>query len=233
MQRKNNFNEIVNFLFEVGTAKNIVRSHHQVINWSNDTIASHSFRVAIIGLILANLEKVGKEDKSSSSSTELQKEVKVRKRMKFSCDFAAARVNEDKVLKMCLLHDLAELRTGDANFINKFYRVENEEKAIQDQWENIVGGKELISLLKEYNERKSKEAIIAKDADILDQIFLQKEYLSHRPYDFKKWHTYHEKKLKTKSALKIAQIVFKNESINWVYDFAGLLKGNKKKKSQK
>lgn len=194
MQRKNNFNEIVNFLFEVGTAKNIVRSHYQVINWSNDTIASHSFRVAIIGLILANLEKV----------------------------------NEDKVLKMCLLHDLAELRTGDANFINKFYRTENEEKAIQDQWENIVGGKELISLLKEYNERKSKEAIIAKDADILDQIFLQKEYLSHRPYDFKKWHTYHEKKLKTKSALKIARLVFKTETMDWVYELGGLIKKNKK-----
>ena len=210
MQRKNNFNEIVNFLFEVGTAKNIVRSHRQVINWSNDTIASHSFRVAIIGLILANLEKVGKEDKSSSSP------------------FAAARVNGDKVLKMCLLHDLAELRTGDANFINKFYRTENEEKAIQDQWENIVGGKELISLLKEYNERKSKEAIIAKDADILDQIFLQKEYLSHRPYDFKKWHTYHEKKLKTKSALKIARLVFKIEIMDWVYELGGLIKKNKK-----
>ncbi len=62
--------------------------------------------------------------------------------------------------------------------------------------------------------------------------FLQKEYLSERPYDFKKWHVYHEKRLKTKSALKISQMVFKTESMDWVYDFAGLLKGNKKKKSK-
>jgi len=199
MQRKNNLKTIVNFLYEVGTAKNIVRSHHQTINWSNDTIAAHSFRVAIIGLILSNLEKV----------------------------------NEDKVLKMCLLHDLAELRTGDANFLNKYYRVENEEKAISDQWQDIVGGKKIISLLKEYDERKSREAIVAKDADILEQIFLQKEYLSHRPYDFKKWHIYHEKKLKTKSALKIAHLVFKTESMDWVYDFGGLLKQNKHKKLRK
>ena len=193
---KKNLKTIVNFLYEVGTAKNIVRSHHQTINWSNDTIASHSFRVAIIGLILADLE----------------------------------RVNEDKVMKMCLLHDLAELRTGDANFINKFYRIENEEKAIQDQWKDIVGGKKVISLLREYNKRKSKEAKVAKDADILDQIFLQKEYLSHRPYDLKKWHAHHEKKLKTRSAFKIARLVFKTETLDWVYDFAGLLKQNKKKK---
>jgi putative hydrolase of HD superfamily len=197
--KKNNLKTIVNFLYEVGTARNIVRSHYQVIRNANDTIAAHSFRVAIIGLILAELEKA----------------------------------NEDKVLKMCLLHDLAELRTGDANFINKYYRVEDEEKAIQDQWKDIVGGKKVISLLKEYNERKSKEAKVAKDADILDQIFLQKEYLSQRPYDFKKWHNYHEKRLKTKSALQIARLVFKTESMDWVYDFAGLLKQNKKKKSKK
>lgn len=192
--KKNNLKTIVNFLYEVGTAKNIVRSHHQVIKNANDTIATHSFRTAIIGLILAELEET----------------------------------NEDKVLKMCLLHDLAELRTGDANFINKFYRTENEEKAIQDQWKHIIGGKEVISLLKEYNERKSKEAIIAKDADILDQIFLQKEYLSHRPYDFKKWHNHHEKRLKTKSALKIARLVLRTETMDWVYELGGLIKKNKK-----
>jgi putative hydrolase of HD superfamily len=192
--RKNNLKTIVNFLYEVGTAKNIVRSHHQVINWSNDTIASHSFRVAIIGLILAEMEKA----------------------------------DQDKVVKMCLLHDLAELRTGDANFVNKFYRVESEEKAIYDQWKEIVGGKKIIFLLKEYNKKKSKEAIIAKDADILDQIFLQKEYLSHRPYDFKKWHTNHEKKLKTKSGLKIARLVLKTEIMDWVYELGGLIKKNKK-----
>ena len=186
--------KIINFLYEVGTAKNLIRCHHQLIKESTDTIATHSFRVAIIGLILAKLERVN---------------------------------NEDRVLKMCLLHDLAELRTGDANFLNKYYRVENEEKAIQDQWQDIIGGKEIISLLKEYNKGNSREAIVAKDADILEQIFLQKEYLSEKPYDFKKWHLYHQKRLKTKSALKIARLVPKTETMDWVYIFAGLSKKNK------
>jgi len=39
--------------------------------------------------------------------------------------------------------------------------------------------------------------------------------------------------LKTKSALQIARLVFKTESMDWVYDFAGLLKQNKKKKLHK
>jgi putative hydrolase of HD superfamily len=194
MKRRNNLKKIVNFLYEVGTARNLVRSHYQVIKNANDTIAAHSFRVAIIGLILAELENV----------------------------------SQDRVLKMCLLHDLAELRTGDANFLNQYYRVENEEKAIEDQWKNIAGGKKVISLLKEYNTRKSKEARVSKDADILDQIFLQKEYLSQSPYDFKKWHDYKECQLKTKSALKIARLVLKTGSMDWVYDFANSIKKNKK-----
>lgn len=197
MRRKNSLKEIVNFLFEVGTARNIIRSHCQAIKEADDTIAAHSFRTAIIGLILAKMEDV----------------------------------DEDKVFKMCLLHDLAELRTGDANFINKHYRTENEEKAVRDQWKNIIGGKKIISLLKEYNDRKSKEARVSKDADILDQIFLQKEYLSQSPYDFKKWHDYAEHQIKTRSALKIAQLVFRTRAMDWVYDFADSVK--KKKRSKK
>jgi len=195
MKKRNNFKTIVNFLYEVGTARNIVRGHRQVLQNANDTIASHSFRVAIIGLILAELEQV----------------------------------NTDKVVKMCLLHDLAELRTGDANFLNKYYRVENEEKAIDDQWKEIVGGKKAISLLKEYNERKSKESQVAKDADNLEQIFLQKEYLPENSYDLKRWHRHIEEKLETKSAFKIAKLVFKTRPIDWVYEFSDSIEHHKKK----
>jgi putative hydrolase of HD superfamily len=193
MKRKNNLKlkEIVNFLYEVGTSRNIIRGHHQYLRNANDSIAAHSFRTAIIGLILAELEKIE---------------------------------NKDKVLKMALFHDLAEVRTGDANFLNSFYRIEKEEKAIKDQWKNIKGGKEIISLLKEYNERKTKEAIVAKDADYLDQIFLQKEYLPENSYDLRKWHNHIEKQIKTKSALKIAKLAFKTRPIGWLYDFGDSVK---------
>ncbi|MDD5146077.1 MAG: HD domain-containing protein [Candidatus Pacebacteria bacterium] len=178
--------KIVNFFFEVGTAKNLLRNHHQVLKQSNDTIASHSFRTAIIGLVLADMEKANKE----------------------------------KVVQMCLLHDVAELRTGDANFINKFYRVENEENAIKEQWDDIPGGKELVRLLSEYNARKTQEAIIAKEADNLDQIFLQREYFSENSYDLKKWHGHIAKNLKTASGRKIAGLAMKTNPLKWLYDFS-------------
>ena len=48
--------KIVNFLFEIASLRRLTRSHRQVIQGVTDNIADHSFRVAIIGMILAKLE---------------------------------------------------------------------------------------------------------------------------------------------------------------------------------
>lgn len=50
--------KIVNYLFEVGTLKKIIRGHRQVFHTNDlsDNIASHSHRVAVIGYFLAKEE---------------------------------------------------------------------------------------------------------------------------------------------------------------------------------
>lgn len=55
-----NFNHLADFIFEMGTLRNMRRMHTQVIPNSNDTIASHSFRTAMIGYSLAELENADK-----------------------------------------------------------------------------------------------------------------------------------------------------------------------------
>lgn len=186
---------IVNFLFEVGTARNILRTHHQVLRNADDSVADHSFGVAVIGLVLAELEKVDK----------------------------------DKVFQMCFFHDFPEIRTGDPNFINSFYRADKEEKAIEDQWAGIPGGEGIVNLLTEYNERKTREAIVAKDADVLGQIFLQREYLPAGSYDLERWHNHQAARLKTDSARKLADLVLKTNPLKWLYDFSDSQKTKKPK----
>lgn len=188
---KSKMNKIADFIFEMGTLRNMRRMHTQVIPNSNDTIASHSFRTAIIGYLLADLEGADK----------------------------------DKALKMALFHDISEARTGDANFIHKFYSERNEKLACEDQTKNINGGEEIKFLLNELNEGKTKDAIIAKDVDILDQMFLEKEVLNEKPEDFAKWHEFSIKKLKTESAKRLAQSLRKRNPMQWFYNFdAGLKK---------
>lgn len=80
-----------------------------------------------------------------------------------------------KTTMMCLLHDVAETRTGDHNWVHKKYVKIFEDEIVKDQLGSMPHG-ELEQLTSEYNKRESKEAILAKDADLLDQIFLLREY---------------------------------------------------------
>ena len=87
------------------------------------------------------------------------------------------KIDVDKVMKMCLLHDIEETRSGDQNWVYKKYVKVFEEEIREGQLKALFpASKELLELSKEYQERKTLEAKIAKDADLLDQIFLLKEY---------------------------------------------------------
>jgi putative hydrolase of HD superfamily len=179
-----NYRKIADFLFEIGTLRNVKRMHSQTLPQVNDTIASHSFETAIIGMILAKMENV----------------------------------DENKVLKMCLFHDIAEARTGDANFIHSHYTKQDEKQALKDQVSNTPLEKEVTEILNEYIERKSSESIVAKDADLINQTILQCNYLKESK-DLDRWNRHSMKPLKTKSAKKIAEAIIKRNPLEWVYSF--------------
>ncbi len=78
-----------------------------------------------------------------------------------------------QAMAMGVLHDLAEARTGDVDFLAKNYVKVNEEKAVQDQFAGLEFGADLAALVQEYEIRTSKVAQCAKDADSVGQIFLE------------------------------------------------------------
>jgi len=80
-----------------------------------------------------------------------------------------------KIVMMCLFHDTAETRSGDHNWVHKKYVKIFEEEIIKDQLGTLPYS-DLEDMVNEYHVRESKEAVIAKDADLLDQIFLLREY---------------------------------------------------------
>ena len=182
--KNSNYNKITDLLFEIGTLRNMKRMHSQTLPQANDTIASHSFETAIIGMILAKMENV----------------------------------DENKVLKMCLFHDIAEARTGDANFVHSHYVRQDEKKAIEDQYLETPLEKEIIEILDKYNQKKSKEAVVAKDADLISQIISQCNYLKDSK-DLARWNRHSIKGLKTKSAKKLAKVITKRSPFEWFYNF--------------
>lgn len=141
--KNKNQDKIVNFFYEIGTMRKLMRIHRQVLltDDMSDSIASHSYRVAMIAWFLAKQE-----------GADLYKTV-----------------------MMSLLHDMAEVRSNDHNWIHKKYVKVFDEEIKEEQLDSLPYP-DLGNLVAEYDERKSKEAILAKDADLLDQILLLREY---------------------------------------------------------
>lgn len=127
------------------------------------------------------------------------------------------KVDPYKVIMMCLFHDLSETRTGDQNWVNKRYVKSFEEEAIRDQFSGLNQEKELGELLSEYNERKTKESILAKDADLIDQIFILREHELSGNNEAHSWlkDPKQYKMLKSKTALQIAKAAMKISPTHW------------------
>lgn len=76
--------------------------------------------------------------------------------------------SHERILKIALMHDVTESRTGDTNYISRQYVKRNEEMAVDDIFGGTIHEVETKALFKEYEERTSIEAKIVKDADTID-----------------------------------------------------------------
>lgn len=77
-------------------------------------------------------------------------------------------VDTGKMAKMVMVHDIAESRAGDVDYLARQYVERNQELGIQDMLGETAIEKEFLELWEEYEERNSMEAKIIKDADNLD-----------------------------------------------------------------
>ena len=90
----------------------------------------------------------------------------------------------DRVLKMCLIHDLGEAFTGDVPAFEKTASNEQEEKALLYGWvASLPGGiaREMMSLYDEMEKRETLEAKIYKAVDVLEAV------IQHNISDISTW----------------------------------------------
>lgn len=124
-------------------------------------------------------------------------------------------IDESKVIKICLFHDLPEARTGDMNYVSKKYVEVDEKKAIRELAETLFFGEDIESALAEFNEKKTKESLIAHDADQLSLIIQLKEYGDLGNKYSKQWIDFALKRLSTEAAKRLAEVIIKTDSSEW------------------
>jgi putative hydrolase of HD superfamily len=192
MKKDTTNKKIAEFLYEIGTMRKLPRMHRQIIlsDDMTDNIATHSYRVAMIGYFLAKQEGA----------------------------------DANKVVMMCLLHDIEEVRSGDHNWVHKRYVKIYDDEIRKDQLGNLPIP-DFGEFAEEYHKRETKESVIAKDADMLDQVLLLKEYDWQGNKEAKRWLQGKEKGkksgcaqikyLKTKSAKVLGDTIFKMDPSDW------------------
>ena len=177
-----------NFFFEVGTLSRTPRSGFRHLgNW-RQSVAEHLCRTAYIGFTIAHLE--------------LQKGVQV--------DIGG-------VVERCLFHDLGEARTGDLDYIGQKYARVNELRAVQDSVKNLPFGQRIIDAFTETEERSTPEGNVAKDADALELLCSLKEITDSGNPQAMSWTPSLLKRLRTRSAQELAEVILKTNSSDWCY----------------
>jgi putative hydrolase of HD superfamily len=130
-------------------------------------------------------------------------------------------VDVDRLIKMCLFHDLPEARTGDLNYVNKKYVNANEIKATEDLTQTLPFGGEIQELILEFIEGKTEEARLAHDADQLEMILALKEHKDLGNKYAEEWLGFSLKRLQTQAARELAKSILETDSSLWWFNDKG------------
>ena len=177
---------LVDFLFEVGMLKRTPRSGWPFLGAGQESVADHSFRVAMIAMVLSRLEDGG--------------------------------IDADRVLRMALVHDLPEARTGDLNYMNQKYVQADEEAAAADLTRGLPFADELDSLLAEYRAEETAESVIAHDADQLELLLQLVENRDGGVPGTESWVPFVLKRLRTDNGRRLARRILDSNSTRWWFD---------------
>ncbi len=123
-----------------------------------------------------------------------------------------------RLISMCLIHDLPEARIGDQNYVHKKYVTVDECQAVADTTRGIPFGGDMAALIDEFNARKTREALLAHDADQLSFILNLKAIadVGHKSPD--RWLPVVRSRLKTDVGRKLAEEIMATTWDAWWMD---------------
>ena len=139
-------------------------------------------------------------------------------------------LDEPRVLKMCVLHDLPEARTGDMHYVNKKYVDVDEEKAVLELTGSLFFGDDIKAAIDVFNRKETKEALIARDADQIALILQLKECGDLGNKYSEEWISFAMQRLTTENGRKLAERIINTDSSMWWFKEKGewWINGNKR-----
>lgn len=134
-----NQKSLTNMVFEAANVKRMLRTGWQRLGDNEEGVGEHSFMTAVIAYLLAREINGGK--------------------------IPARHVSMEKIMVMSIFHDFHEGRTGEMDKVAKLYMTRHEDKANRDIFEGVDD--EILQLLNEYEARKTLEALVVYEANVI------------------------------------------------------------------
>ncbi|MDD3088469.1 MAG: HD domain-containing protein, partial [Candidatus Omnitrophica bacterium] len=176
----------LDFFAELGMLKRVKRSGWWMLGIpEEESVAEHSFRCAAIGYVLAKMEKA----------------------------------DPYKVVMMSLFNDIHEARINDLHKVA--HRYMNVREAEKEAFAGQIDGldtmlkNDLKTFRSEHDAQRTKESLVARDADILECLVQAKEYADLGYKSAKKFFRKAPSHLKTKSAKKLWNDTSSWDSSTW------------------
>ena len=114
------------------------------------------------------------------------------------------KIDELRLLRLVLFHDLPEARTSDHNYVNRKYVTEDLDKVLDDGARAWAYGDEIVAAIREFESGESPEACLAKDADQLELLLMLKEQADLGKPNVNEWITPLLARLKTAAGKRLA-----------------------------
>jgi putative hydrolase of HD superfamily len=125
------------------------------------------------------------------------------------------KIDGAKLMAMALLHDLPEARTGDLNYVQKKYTQVDEAKAISHLIKPLAFGKDIKSLIEEFNLGETREAKLANDADQLSFVLELKKLADTGASSPEHWLPLVIGRIQTKEGRQMAQNIMETQWDEW------------------
>lgn len=124
-------------------------------------------------------------------------------------------VDAEKLISMALVHDTAEARTGDLNYVHKQYNTVDEPHAVSDLIRGLGWAKVIPELIDEFNQGETREALLANDADQLSFILELKKLQDLGATSPESWLPFVVGRLRTDTGKQIAREILGTRWDEW------------------
>ena len=124
-------------------------------------------------------------------------------------------VDAEKLISMALVHDTAEARTGDLNYVHKHYNVVDEPHAVSDMIQGLDWAKDISELIDEFNQGETIEARLANDADQLSFILELKKLKDLGATSPESWLPFVVGRLRTDTGKQLAREILGTRWDEW------------------